>query len=202
MARTFNNEIFYQNVRILLAKKNKKIGELESNCEVHAGYMSRVLKADMKPSIDVIIKIANYFTVRVETLLFEELKKYTVTELYILRFLDKVIRDTEDEKIHWKTALQIKDSFPVIANMFKDDLTNYYLQISDTVFLVVRRKESNNYTEAIIAYDNGVTQDLCSKSDQLWKTIMELRNTAERSMQSPQISPAARMVIDAFMSGE
>ena len=103
MAKDFSKERFLQNVSFLLeAHKEVKIGELETYAGVNAGYLARLNKDEKaKPSIDFIVKVAEKFQVSVDALVGLEMNQMTPTERYMYAFLEKLLRDTEEEKLNW-----------------------------------------------------------------------------------------------------
>ena len=103
MAKDFSKERFLQNVSFLLeAHKDIKIGELEAYAGVNAGYLARLNKDEKaKPSIEFIVKIAERFQISIDSLLGIELYQMTPTERYMHAFLEKLLSDTEAEKLNW-----------------------------------------------------------------------------------------------------
>ena len=103
MSKDFSKDRLLQNIAYLFeVHKEVKIGELETYAGVNAGYLSRLNKdPNAKPSIDFVVKVAEKFHVSVDTLVGVEMNQMTPTERYILAFLEKLLRDTEAEKLNW-----------------------------------------------------------------------------------------------------
>ena len=92
------------NIGYLLQVKDVKVGELERQIGVSHGYISRIGKDDgIKPSIEVVAKIAQTLGVSVDTLLYEELSDLTPTQAYLTGLVEKLIRDTRNCTIYWET---------------------------------------------------------------------------------------------------
>ncbi|MBR4766114.1 MAG: helix-turn-helix transcriptional regulator, partial [Clostridia bacterium] len=86
-----------------LNSAGKKIGELESECGVSIGYISRMSKDEKaKPGIDFILNAAEVLNVSVDTLLFADLGAMSPTETYLIAFIDKLTKDTEKHELDWQ----------------------------------------------------------------------------------------------------
>ena len=102
MSEEFNKDVMFENIAYLLKKNDKKIGELESEAGVSAGYISRTSKDEKtKPGIEFIMNVADSLGVSVDTLLKVRLSDLTPTEQYIISFVEKLIRDTKNDKLSW-----------------------------------------------------------------------------------------------------
>ena len=103
MEETFNKKILFDNIAFMLKKTGKKIGELESEAGVSPGYISRASKeGGAKPGIDFILKAADALNVSIDTLLRVDMSRLTPTEQYLISFLEKLTKDTLDDKLDWK----------------------------------------------------------------------------------------------------
>ena len=91
MSVEFNKQIFFDNITYLLKSKDMKIGDLENHAGVSIGYVSRINRDDrnVKPSIEFVMKVAEFFEVNMETLVSIDLSKMTPTEKYILAFIEQ-----------------------------------------------------------------------------------------------------------------
>ena len=111
MLRDFNNNIFIGNVYFQLnTNKSVKIGELEDKAGVSKGYFARLKKDNTaKPSIDVVMKVADMFHVSIDSLVGIEMGKLSATDQYKIKFLEKLRTDTESEKLDWgrETAAEL-----------------------------------------------------------------------------------------------
>ena len=102
MTDEFNKQIMLNNISFLLNKFDKRIGELETEAGVSAGYISRITKEEkMKPGIEFILKVAESLDISIDTLLNIELSELTPTERYLVSFLEKLNKDTLDDKLDW-----------------------------------------------------------------------------------------------------
>ena len=72
------------------------------------GYLSRLNKEDNTaiPSIEFIASAAEKLGVSVEVLISHDCTQQTATEAYLLKFLDKLIADTDADKLYWTKDLQ------------------------------------------------------------------------------------------------
>jgi len=102
MTDEFNKQIMLDNISFLLNESGKRIGELETEAGVSAGYISRITKEEkMKPGIEFIMKVAESLNISIDTLLNVDLGEMTPTERYLVSFLEKLNKDTLDDKLDW-----------------------------------------------------------------------------------------------------
>lgn len=101
MVKEFEKVVLFDNIAYLLKENDMKVGELETKAGVSVGYISRTKEGNAKPGIDFIMKVASILNVSLDALLTTELKALTPTEKYLVTFLEKLIRDTGDDKLYW-----------------------------------------------------------------------------------------------------
>lgn len=102
MSEEFNKDLMFKNISLMLSEFGKKIGELEMEAGVSIGYISRSIKdTKSKPGIDFILKVAEALNTSVDTLLKVDLSELTPTEKYLITFLEKLKKDTLDDKLDW-----------------------------------------------------------------------------------------------------
>lgn len=102
MSSEFNKKLMLDNISFLLKEYGKKIGELEAEAGVSAGYISRTTKdSSGKPGVDFIMKVAEALKISVDTLLNIDLTGLTPTERYLISFIEKLKRDTTEDKLEW-----------------------------------------------------------------------------------------------------
>ncbi|HHY08673.1 MAG TPA: helix-turn-helix transcriptional regulator [Corynebacteriales bacterium] len=102
MTEEFNKKIMLDNISFLLNESGKKIGELETEAGVSTGYISRISKDEKtKPGIEFIMKVAESLNTSIDTLLKVELGEMTPTERYLVSFLEKLNKDTLDDRLDW-----------------------------------------------------------------------------------------------------
>lgn len=124
----FNSKLFFDNVAHLVKEGDFKIGELESYANVSAGYISRTSKDEgSKPGIDFVISVADYFKVSVDTLINVEFNSLTPTELYLIKFFEKLKKDTIVNKVNWikYTSEELNYAEPDINGFVDHPLMNY-----------------------------------------------------------------------------
>ena len=99
----FNSKIFFDNIDYLIKSQNRKIGEVENEAGVSAGYISRTSKeGGSKPGIDFILNVAKVLHVSVDILLTVNIASLTPTEKYLLAFLEKLEHDTASDSLAWE----------------------------------------------------------------------------------------------------
>ncbi len=102
MTTEFNKQLMLDNISFLLKEFGKKIGELETDAGVSPGYISRISKeGNTKPGIEFIMKVADSLNTSMDTLLNVDLAEMTPTERYLISFLEKLNKDTLDDKLDW-----------------------------------------------------------------------------------------------------
>lgn len=124
----FKSKLFFNNIAQLIKENNAKIGELESHANVSAGYISRASKDESsKPGIDFVVSVAEFFEVSVDTLINVEFNSLTPTERYLIKFFEKLKKDTLDDRVHWikYTPDTLNQAEPDINGFVDHPLMNY-----------------------------------------------------------------------------
>lgn len=120
MTDEFNKQIMLDNISFLLNKFGKRIGELETEAGVSAGYISRITKEEkMKPGIEFIMKVAESLNTSIDTLLNINLGEMTPTEQYLVSFLEKLNKDTLKDELDWN--IETEDQL----NRMETDINGY-----------------------------------------------------------------------------
>lgn len=149
MSKEFNKQQMLDNITFFLQEFSKKIGELETEAGVSPGYISRITKDEKtKPGIDFIVKTADALNVSVDTLLNADFSEMTPTERYLVKFIEKLIRDTQEDKLDWdREANDILNrmepdingyvSHPMLSyeTFMEEGETEYPDEVSRTVFI-------------------------------------------------------------------
>lgn len=101
----FERDIFIDNIYYLAKANYIKISDLETFAGVSKGYLSRLRKDPKKttPSIVFISSVANRLQVSIDTLISHPLNSKTSTELLIIKFIDALIRQTNEEDLIWNS---------------------------------------------------------------------------------------------------
>lgn len=103
MSFEFNKSLLIDNIEYLLKERKKRVGELEAEIGVSAGYISRISKdGGSKPGVDFIGKVAEALNVSIDSLLTVSLTQITPTEEYLFSFFDKLKSDTVADKLDWE----------------------------------------------------------------------------------------------------
>ena len=102
--KNFDKSILFRNIRKLLSSTGVKLGQIERDAHCQPGYMSRLEKADntTDPTVEFVVTAAKTLDVSVDLLIHSDLVRMTETELYILRFINSLIRDTKTDSLPWK----------------------------------------------------------------------------------------------------
>lgn len=108
MAAEIDKDILIDNIQYLLKERGIKLGDFEKDTGMYPGYLSRLTKEPTaKPGFDFIINAADHLKVTVDSLIRHRFTGATPTEKYIESFLNKLISDTDADKLSW----DVGDSF-------------------------------------------------------------------------------------------
>ena len=110
---------FINNIYDLAKKRQMKIGELESGCGVSIGYLARLRQGEnnASPGAEFLLAVADQLSVSVDGLLSVDFTKATESEVKLLRYMEKLIRDTENRRLIWQEDfMAYLDSLPVNPN--------------------------------------------------------------------------------------
>ena len=112
--KNFDKNKLFRNIRKLLSSTGVKLGQIEKEAGCQPGYMSRLEKAGntTDPSVEFVVTAAKELEVSLDLLIYGNFEKMTPTELYILKFLNTLIRDTKNDNLAWK----INDLGPYVKN--------------------------------------------------------------------------------------
>lgn len=99
----YNKKTLFENISYLLAEKGIRVGELEREAGVSKGYIAHTRDTDNKPSIDFVLRVADKLEVSIDVLLGTNLSTLTPSDEYLLQFVQKLISDTVEDKLNWKT---------------------------------------------------------------------------------------------------
>ena len=102
--KNFDKFKLFRNIRKLLGSTGIKIGQIERDAGCQPGYMSRLEKpgSTTDPSIEFVVTAAKELEVSLDLLVYSDFGRMTETELYILKFLNCLSRDTRADKVLWK----------------------------------------------------------------------------------------------------
>lgn len=114
----FDKYLLFQNIRELMKGTEIKLGQIEKEAGCQPGYMSRLDKTDSAtdPTAEFIVTAAQILGVSVDVLLNVTIKEMSANELYMIRFLEKLIRDTIGEKLNW-----VKEPLYALQDIYEDE---------------------------------------------------------------------------------
>lgn len=103
MAEIFDRKLLFDNIAFLVKRSGLKIGELETNAGVSAGYIARTIKdGTAKPGMEFVIGVAEQLHVSTDLLLKTDLTKMDANAIYLIGFIEKLIRDTVENRLYWE----------------------------------------------------------------------------------------------------
>ena len=133
MTEKFNSKLLFDNIEYLIRTQDRKIGEVEAEAGVSAGYISRTNKeSGGKPGIDFIMNISEVLHVSIDTLLKVNISSLTPTESYLVSFLEKLTKDTIKDLLVWEfetkdnlNDLNPNESLPTDYPLFSCEMFSY-----------------------------------------------------------------------------
>lgn len=145
--KRFKRQICLDNVDYLLAKQGKKLGELETNSGNRPGYLSRMKsgKSNSDPSIEFLMTAAEELDVPLELLISADLTKMSATEEFIVKFIKKLIEDTQKDELVWNRE--------TLSELEKLEITNDrngYRVVDHPLYEVEEGNIEENYYEEIV----------------------------------------------------
>lgn len=103
MNDNFNSRLIFDNISYLIKEQGKKVGEVETQAGVSAGYISRNSKdSNSKPGIDFLFRVSEILNTSIDTIMKIPLSELTPTERYLVSFFEKLKADTAADKILWE----------------------------------------------------------------------------------------------------
>ncbi len=148
----YDRSVMLSNISLLAKRQHKRIGDIETKSGVSTGYFSRLNREDNQasPSIETVCAIANALDVTVDDLVSIDFSKLNPTQEYLISFINKMIKDTQEDRIFWKR----EEAYDL--NRLEPD---YDGDVSHPLFFYETYKELNEDGE-----DEEETSRVCFKS--------------------------------------
>ncbi len=187
MIYEFNKKILFDNITYILKEKGMGVGEFEELAGVSTGFCARSRKDEKsKPGIDFIMKVSGILGVGIDALLMIDFTALTPTEKYLMGFLDKLNRDTLDDKLNWnvETPDDLQGDSPNAGKRLRNPLY---------VHTMVPYPSTNNHlTDTVKAIFNSLNYghetdiaDNCFNLQLDGNTSLYLMNVCESSLDEP-----------------
>ena len=114
----YDKYLAFRNIRELLKNTDIKLGQIEKEAGCQAGYMSRLEKTEnaTEPTVEFLVTAAQKLNVSLDDLLYVTISSLSSTEIYMIKFLEKLIRDTKADRLNW-----IKEPLYVFKEIEKSD---------------------------------------------------------------------------------
>lgn len=98
-----DKNLLYSNIKLKISETNKKIGDVEVEAGMTAGYLSKLQKDDAKNNniLDFIVSVSEILGISVDSLVHVDYSSLTKTERYFADFIDKLIRETTEGVLCW-----------------------------------------------------------------------------------------------------
>ena len=207
------------NIYALAKERGIKIGDLEESAGVSKGYLSRVAKPDYQgsPPIEMLDAAAKQLGVGIDYLVNYSPDAFSESEQFVMRFIDKLARQTEAGKLEWlyetEATLTAEDSaiyekaVTVSGTCYHAKLPNTQAQVwlnKVTYHGTPRNAYLENVTRDVIEVyltDPGV-QPICSTyyvSEELKNAVNTLYLQAASSPSRIALPQAVRSTMDAFL---
>lgn len=129
----FNKSLLINNINFLMKRKGLKIGDVEKQLGVSAGYFSRICKEGNTtlPGIDFLYKLGNIIDAPLDALITVDYSALTPDENRILEFINVLLNKTTSNIYLWKKQsdkeIESKvsnNSHPLIASVPSKNYTN------------------------------------------------------------------------------
>lgn len=121
------NDQIARNISFLTKQNNISKKELESAIEISVGYTSKIRKLSAHnnlPGLNILIKIANYFEVSLEDLIFYDFENPNDINIES-GFFKQIIDDTKKHRIIWEKD-ERKNILELIGNYDNSPLNKYF----------------------------------------------------------------------------
>lgn len=122
MNKQYDKNRLVSNIEYLLKRRNIKVGDLENQCGVSTGYISRLKNNDnndTSPSAEVLLKLSKLLNVSLTSLLCSNFELMTETELFLQMFLVDMISKTESNQLFWDRLSQ----YSIYNETYEDRVT-------------------------------------------------------------------------------
>lgn len=182
------------NIYCFLKAKKIFIGDFEHSCGVSAGFLSRSMKNGHKPSIEFVIKAADYLNLTLDTLARVDMKDMNETEWYLMPFIDKLLKQTEYGKLSWKTdGTRIKAEIlpgKWVSINCKNGVKSLFLEI----------QQGNTEKPA----ENCIVEEICKPEDylRLRKLIDILDSTARANIRPLKLDREVYETIETILNSD
>ena len=224
-----------ENITYLVKRKNIPLGEFERSVGVSPGYFARLKqpeKNDLKPSIDLLTKVANRLECSLETLLFVAAMVSVITfdapvvvasqssspfanEPFLTNplFFNGVINANDDLLVDRNTSSSHYD-FKFKSKFFEDD----DLDLCDKIFelnrvmqdfyifkLCLHGDKTQERFEMYLLRSNKLHKLCCGSSDEpnrLFELLRTLYETIQKSFKRVRIDADVKEGLDEFLSDE
>ncbi len=101
--KLFNKKTCIENIRFLLSERPVKLGDIERDAGVSAGYLARLEKDSntTDPSIEFLLVASKKFGIFLDTLVNTKLNRVTKSEEELIQFLIQLKKDTDNDELAW-----------------------------------------------------------------------------------------------------
>lgn len=192
----FDRRKFVSNVDYFSKQQNIKRSYLESKTGLSPGYISRIGRTNILPSIENVANIAEILGVSISTLLNADTSQFTPTDEYLTRFITKLNNDTCNDKLQWKKEENINTesidlSEPVkncfTTNLFQDTPV-YLIQTTKNIKIIwiPGLKDSSNFM-------------ITTQNSKLKNIINELYISIKQYTNRPKLDEHILKIIDDFI---
>lgn len=207
----FDKELFKKNIKHLVRSSNKSYARIERDAGVTRNYVYMLAHKPTNPGLAQTLLVANELGVSIDTLLRADFTNYTEGDLYIINFVEKLLRDTISGKLAWYS--HGKGFGKVGADVFggktyaEEEVYTCKLGLSvvkvrciatkerDTVF---RHKEIAMESEEIKEVVCSTNQD----SDRIKEVIESLHLAIKKMVNRVKLPKNIIMAIDNYMKDE
>ena len=173
---------FYGNIRYLLSENHIKVSDFEHAIGHPVGYISRLEYKGSLPRFDSALKMAEVLGVTIEQLANGSFDEMSATDTYLLRFLNKLVAETEQNSIKWKQCVR----------GFAADVEGARISIC---------QDTKNVITVAIEISDGLRQEICStyRQNEISDTVKRLWGDISKDLREIKVPNDVKNVIDNFM---
>jgi transcriptional regulator with XRE-family HTH domain len=100
----FDKKRCISNIYFLAKEQGKKIGDIEKQAGMSAGYISRINKDDnnTNPGVEFLTSVASELGVSLDALINYDFEALSPTQAYLVNFLEELIVRTQSRELKWR----------------------------------------------------------------------------------------------------
>lgn len=199
-----NNIQMVENIKKLCAQKNMTISQLEKMLNLSNGLISRWKKTT--PSLDIIIDIARFFNVTIDSIIGEKIN--TESDYTIHKLINLLYQETHHLKIEWN-VLDINNPpikfTKIIYDILNHEESDYYYVTHEKGCFILGRKYTNSINELILLAlpdSNSTPLLICDDYNQLIKLFELVSNNLQSKLNELKVGNFINSFLETYNASE